>query len=183
MGERPYKVMLVESDPPTLEVLVSSLTRRLNAQVTCAADAQTCLDMEMLEPHDLAILDLDTCESMRAAEQLLSLGARPVLLMANRPSFHDAVTAIRIGARDFFKKPFPVNQLLDAAEAALREWDIARSQSRKYRRMRDLVRHVIRERRDLSRRVELICRDLVQAQRNLLNRVVHFQDGGGKSHG
>jgi hypothetical protein len=41
--------------------------------------------------------------------------------------------------------------------------------------MRELVRHVIRERRDLNRRIELVCRDLVEAHRRLVHRVVEFK--------
>jgi DNA-binding response OmpR family regulator len=176
MRDRPYKIMLVESDPETIEIIVSSLTRRFHANITCAADPRTCLDLEMLEPHDLAIIDLETAGDLHIGEQLISLGPRPILFMGDRPSYHDAVTALRLGARDFFRKPFPVEQLLDAVDRALRQTELARRQARRYRRMRELVRQVIRERRSLNRRVELICRDLVQAQRNLVHRVVEFQE-------
>jgi DNA-binding response OmpR family regulator len=176
MPDRPYKIMLVESDPPTIEMLVSSLTQRLPAQITCVTEASSCLDTEMIEPHDLVIVDLEDRDDLRVVEHLCVLGPRPVILLADRPSFHDVVTALRLGVQDFFKKPFPVEQLLDSAEGCLRDFDKARGHLQKYRKMRDLVRRVIRERRDLARRVEVICRDLVQAQRHLLHRVVKYQN-------
>lgn len=176
MRDRPHKIMLIESDPQTVEVLVSSITRRIDAQITCAADARSGLDAEMIEPHDLVALDLDSRDDLDVVAHLCSLAPRPVILMADHPKYHDVVTALRLGVHDFFRKPFPVEQFLDSAQTALREFDLARGHLRKYRRMRELVRHVIRERRDLAQRVEVICRDLVQAQRNLLHRVAKFQE-------
>ncbi len=44
--------------------------------------------------------------------------------------------------------------------------------------MRELVRRVIRERRDLNRRVELVCRDLVGAHRRLVTRVLSSEGTG-----
>lgn len=194
MRDRPYKIMLVESDPATIEVLAGSLGRRFRATITCAADAKTCLDMELVEPHDLTIIDVATAAGttgshralpggLRLVQHLRSLSLRPVLLMIDRPTYHDAVTAMRAGVRDIFKKPFAVEHLLDAAQQALRESDLSQLRATKYRRMREMVRHVIRERRALSRRVELICRDLVQAQRNLLHRVAAFEDRRAKQPG
>jgi DNA-binding response OmpR family regulator len=176
MRDRPHKIMLIESDPDTVEVLVSSMTRRFDAQITIAADARSGVDAEMIEPHDLVVVDLDSRDDLQTAAHLCALAPRPVILLADRPKYHDAVTALRLGVHDFFKKPFPVEQFLDSAQTALREFDLARGHLGRYRRMRELVRHVIRERRDLSRRVEVICKDLVQAQRNLLHRVAKFQE-------
>ena len=59
-------------------------------------------------------------------------------------------------------------------------WDECRHAAR-YRRLRELVHRVIRERRDLNRRIELVCRDLVEAHRRLVHRVVE-SEGMRSSH-
>ena len=77
--------------------------------------------------------------------------------------------------RDLFVKPFPFQDLLDATQRAVVGNDLKRQHAVKYRRMRELVRHVIRERRDLNRRTELVCRDLVEAHRRLVHRVLAIE--------
>ena len=177
MADRPYKIMLVEPDSETVEILVASLTRRFDAHISCVVDAETCLDVELVEPHDLVIAEWELGESdgLRLAEQLLSLSDRPVILMAEAPSAEDAVAALRTGVKDLFCKPFAVGELLDAAGRILDGHDLKRRRQVKYHRLRKLVRRVIRERRDLNKRIELVCRDLVDAQRRLVNRVAEVE--------
>ena len=71
-------------------------------------------------------------------------------------------------------------ELFDAAERALRGYEVRRQHQAKYRRMRDLLRRVIRERRDLNQRIDLVCRDLVGANRRLVHRVLDFEEA--KAH-
>jgi DNA-binding NtrC family response regulator len=178
--DRAYKILLVEPDAEVLEILVASLARRFDAHLTCVADAESCLDKEMLDPHDLVIAELTLNDSTGLAltEKLAALGNKPVILLADEPTCDEAIEAMRLGVRDLFRKPFAVEQLLDAVEGELLRLDLRRRHAARYRRMRDLVRRMIRERRTLNRRMELICRDLVEAQRRLVHRVLALEDKG-----
>lgn len=178
MSERPRKVMLVEPDAPLVAVIAGSISSRFGCQVTCAVDAAKCLEVELLEPHDLIIVDLDEEpeHTWPLIDQLASLSARPIIAMASQPSAEDVITALRGGVRDFFKKPFPVEALLDSVASALQAAEVKRQHLARYRRMRDLVRHCIKERRGLKQRIELLCIDLVQAQRRLVRRVIAMQE-------
>lgn len=177
MADRTQKILLVEPDPQVLEILVASLARRFDAHVTCVADAESCLDVDLLTPHDLVIaeMSLEDSTGLELSEKLLSLSARPIILLGEEPTHEDAIDAMRSGVRDFFVKPFPVSELLDSAERLLTGYEIRRLHTVKYSRMRDLVRRVIRERRDLNRRIELLCRDLVGAQKRLVHRVAEYE--------
>ncbi len=171
------KILVVEPDPDAVEILVAALSYRLDAQLTCVADAESCLDTDMIEPHDLVITEtiLPDAHGMELAEQLLALRKRPIILLADEPDLDDAIEAMRLGVRDLFPKPFAVGELVESAERALRGHQIHHQHAVKYRRMRDLVRRVIHERRSLNKRVELICRDLVGAQRRLVHRVLEVE--------
>jgi len=177
MADRPQKILLVEPEPGIMEILVEALSRRLNAQVTCVSDARSCLDVDLVEPHDLVIAEwqLGDATGPELAEQLTAISSRPIILLADQPSAEDTIAALRVGVRDLFLKPFPVEQLLDAAARVLYGYEVKRQHAVKYRRMRELVRHVIRERRDLNRRIELVCRDLVDSHRRLVKRVIEFK--------
>jgi DNA-binding NtrC family response regulator len=182
MTNAPCKILLVEPDPDILEILVASLSRRFDAHITCVSDAEQCLDLDMVEPHDLVVaeMELDDAKGTRLTEQLLSLRSRPIILLADNPTLDETVEALRLGVRDLFVKPFPVAQFLDSAERALRGHQLHLQHGAKYRRMRELVRRAIRERRDLNRRIDLVCRDLVGAQRRLVHRVLELEEVGPK---
>lgn len=166
--------MVVEPEPALVEVLVGAISGRFDAHITCAVDARTCLEADLAQPHDLFVIerDLDDMDGLRLSSQLLNFGRRPVILLATEPATDDAVEALRIGVRDLFVKPFPVEDLLDATERLLHGSEMKRQHAVRHRRLRDLVRHVIRERRELNKRMELVCRDLVQAHKRLLHRVL-----------
>ena len=178
MPDVTYKILLVEPDADVLEIIVDALSRRFDAYITCVSTAEACLDTELLEPHDLVITDLDLADSggLELAEQLFSLSDRPVFLLADEPDPEDVIRAMRVGVSQLFIKPFPVRDLLDTAEVAMRAQTLKRAQIARHQRTRDLLRHVIRERRDLDQRIELICRDLVGAHRRLVNRVLEHED-------
>ena len=182
MADRSYKILVVEPVVDILEMLVQSLSRRFNAHITCVATAEGCLDVELLEPHDLVIaeLNLDDEDGIVLAGQLKSLSSRPIILLADDPTREDTLAALRLNVGDLLVKPFPMAELFDATERALRGYEVRRQHQAKYRRMRDLLRRVIRERRDLNQRIDLVCRDLVGAHRRLVHRVLDFEEA--KAH-
>ena len=177
MSDRPPKILLVEPDPDMVDMLVGLLRRRFDAQVTCVSNAESCLKTDLYDPHDLVIAEweLDDSDGLQLTEHLTILSPRPIILLADEPTSRDAIEAMRLGVRDLFVKPFPFQDLLDATERAVTGNELRRQHTAKYRRMRDLVRHVIRERRDLNRRTELVCRDLVEAHRRLVHRVLAIE--------
>ncbi|MCO6437078.1 MAG: response regulator [Phycisphaerae bacterium] len=174
MTPRAPKIMLVVGDPALLELIVAALSRRIDAQITCVPDASTCLDVELSSPHDLVIADLDPPNEniLKLCEELRVLSSRPIILMGGNPSRDETLAALRLGVRDLFIKPFPVVELLDAAERALLGQDLHRRHVQRHRKLRELVRRMVRDRREMNRRVELICRDLVGAHRRLVQRVL-----------
>jgi len=174
MPNRPAKILLAEPDPESLDVLVAALTRRFNPQITCVSDLVGCLDADTVEPHDLILAEWRPREADEIdwLSPLAALNPRPILLLSEPVTREDVIEAFRGGARDLFIKPIQVSELLDAVDRWLQKSVIVRRQAVKYRRMRDLVRRVIRERRELQRRTDLVCRDLVDAHRRLVHKVL-----------
>lgn len=180
MAERTKKILLVEPEADILELLVSSLVRRFDAHITCVSDTESCLDIDMLDPHDLVIteLHLEKSDGLSLTSKLKGLSDRPVIVLADEPTCDEVVTALRLGVHNLFRKPFPIEQLLESAGEAINQYALRRKQLVKHRRMRELVRKVIRERRELNARMQLICQDLVGAHRNLVHRVLSMEDPG-----
>ena len=174
MADQPYHILLVEPDADLLEMLVASLARRFDAQIRCVSDAESCLDAELAGPHDLVIaeLALRDAHGLDLVSRLTAISHRPVILLANDPTCDEVIEAMRLGVRDVLRHPFPIDDLLDAVNRLLHGQGIRRQRAARYRRMRELVRRTVRERRDLQQRIELVCRDLVGAHRRLVHRVL-----------
>jgi DNA-binding response OmpR family regulator len=166
--------MLAEDDPRILEMLVRSFVDRFDAHLTCVGSAEDALDVEVLEPHDIVVaeLNLPGTDGLTMARHLLELSDRPVILLAEEPGSSHAIEALRLGVRDLFPKPFAIGDLLDSMERALDQAHQAHQLRVKHNNLRQLVRRVLRERRDLNRRIDLVCKDLVGAHRRLVQRVL-----------
>jgi DNA-binding response OmpR family regulator len=177
IDSRAPKILLVEPDLRVSEMLVTSLVRRFDAEVTCTGRAEEALDTAMLEPHDLALaeIDLPGMDGITLAGHLVKLSDHPVILCSERPTLSRAIEALRLGAADFLPKPFSIPALLDAVEAALVRQAEARRRERRYRQLRTTVRRVLADRRVLNERLDLICRDLVGAHRRLVHRVLEAE--------
>ncbi len=177
MSDRCDNILIVESDAAMLEMLAAAVSRRFHSRITCVTDPASALDVELFDPHDLVIVDLpaENANGLDAVEHLCSLSRRPVILLCDAPHSGELIRAMRMGIRDVFRKPFAVEELLDSMQRALYSVTVSRQSAVKYHRMRDMVRRVIRERRDLNRRIELVCRDLVESHRRLAHRVVEMQ--------
>lgn len=174
MDDARLKILLVEPEPVVLERVLRALVARFDAQITCVSTAEECIDVEEEDPHDvvLAEVTLPDIDGLELTRELLTRRRVPIILLADGTAFDDAVEAMRLGARDLFAKPFPVESLLESVDRALEGVRIRRRHHMRYQQMRRLLRQVLRERRELNERVELICRDFVGAHRRLVDRVV-----------
>lgn len=173
-----------------MDMMVEVLASQLNCQITCVMRAEDALDVEMLEPHDLVIAALDApeaCEDRAVATiddssasdlitALASLSRRPVILTCYDLHAPTALCALRCGVHDILIKPFPLLKLLQSARAALEGFTMQREHVRRYAQMRGLVRRLLRERRELRRRMDLVCKDLVGAHRRLVRRVLQVEE-------
>ncbi len=168
------KILLVESNPRVVEMLVESFVRRFQANITCVSTAEDALDTDMLEPHNIVLADtaLPGMDAVTLTLRLKELCDRPVILMGSDPTSAEVIEATRCGAEDFFPKPFEVEALLQAMARELDGYEQARQLAMRHRRLRALVKRVIRERRELHDRMELVCKDLVGAHKRLVMRVL-----------
>ena len=179
MDERHSKIMLVEPEPLVLERVLRSLIDRFDAHITCVPTAEECLEVEEDDPHDLVIaeMQLPDMDGLDLTRELLARRRMPIILLADGAAFNDAVDAMRFGASDLFAKPFPVSDLLESVDRALEGGRTRQRHRMRYQQMRKLLKKVLRERRDLNERIELICRDFVGAHRRLVDRVVKIEPG------
>ena len=114
----------------TLEMVLSGEGYR----VLEAASGEEALALlgKPAEPVDLCILDvklpgisgIDALAQLRKDENLKDL---PVIVISGHASVHDAVTAIKLGASDFFEKPLNRERVLVSVRNVLRAATLART--------------------------------------------------------
>jgi DNA-binding response OmpR family regulator len=117
------KKILVVDDDPELQSLVGFALRREGYEVIQANDAFKGLEVLAEQPVDLALLDI-MMPKMDGLMMLSQLRERDrdlkVIIMTALTTSETAISALRDQACDFLVKPFDLQQLMDAIEAALK---------------------------------------------------------------
>lgn len=175
MDRQWIEVLLVSSDEGLADMISSHVESTLDARVT---HVQTRADAVSACPQhkpDIVVADMELPDGdgLALARQLPQAceDDPAILLMSEQPTVGRAIEAMRLGVRDLFTKPFDVRRLAHVIEQEAGSLQVRRRQALRTRRLRRLSGQVIRERRDLRRRVDLVCRDLVFAYQRLARKV------------
>lgn len=116
------KILLVEDDEPTGQVLLGALTTERYV-VNLATDGQTGLEMAQAYEYDLILLDviLPRLDGISVCRQLRSSGYQnPILLMAAKDSKEATIAGLDAGADDYVLKPCNIPELLARIRALSR---------------------------------------------------------------
>ncbi len=118
------KILVVEDNPDIVEILVLHTLAPLNFEIVVAHNGKDGLEKALQEKPDLILLDLnmpymngfEMLQAMRAALQDF-----PVIVMTAAGSETIAVSAFRLGVRDYLTKPFSNEEVRQAIDRALLE--------------------------------------------------------------
>ena len=173
MPKRPAEILLVEDDTDLAEMIQNYLAGALPVRITVAASTGEALGEELTHRHDLVIADLELGDgdALALIRQLRVSNRCPLILMAATFTAPDLIEAIHLGVRDVLVKPFAMQQMSDVLGRAIHRRLRRRRHQRRYQRLRLLTARILRERRDLKQRTDLICQDLVNAYRGLAQKV------------
>lgn len=173
MAEHPAEILLVEHDGDLSDMLARQLGSALPCRVTTAPDASAAMREELTGGHDLLIIsaDLPDDENLNLVRELRLTNAAPIIVLAQETRLEDTLTALRAGVLEWFEKPFDLADLTATIRDAVNEQSRRRREHARCRRLRRIATRIIREREDLNERMDLLCRDLVQAYRRLAEKV------------
>lgn len=122
-------VLLIESNVETLHLLSQNFQWE-GANVKTFNNAANAYEYLQTNSADIVVTDwilsalngLELCKMMKRSKKLAHI---PVVIMAERDSEIDAVTALEIGAEDYIRKPVPVRELLTRVKKIIqRQHDI-----------------------------------------------------------
>jgi DNA-binding response OmpR family regulator len=173
MSERPVEILLVESDRELCEMIAQQLENAMFCRVSSADSAAAALREELTGQHELVIIsaELPDDEGFSLLRELRVTNECPVLVIAAETRVEHTLEALRHGATGWFEKPFDLEQFTQAVNTACERETKKRRDQARLRRLRRVSSKIVKEREDLNERMELLCRDLVQAYRRLAEKV------------
>lgn len=180
MALKDIHVLIVSGDTEIVAKLAQHIVTTLDARIT------------LVDTLDEArtILASGAFDVVMAAEELadgsgLSLleegpGTRdvPFILLGRALDAQSLLSAIRCGVVDVLTLPIETDRLISVTRRVVQAGRERRRQALRTTRLRQLAPRLIRDRRELRQRVDLICHDLVHAYRRLAEKVVHSHDVG-----
>jgi len=116
------RILLIEDDVKIAAFIQKGL-KAAGFAVDHAADGQRGLDLALVEPYAVAVVDrmlpgkdgLAIVRELRAAKNNL-----PVLILSAKGTVEDRVTGLQAGGDDYLPKPFAFSELLARIQALMR---------------------------------------------------------------
>jgi len=115
-GKRPVRRVLLVDDEPDHLLALAAFLRKYVANVTCANDAQTALEIAQREDFDVAIVDLRMphIDGLRLLQQFKQWQPQLVVIIVTAyPTPATRAAAQRFGAAAYLEKPFCPQALRD----------------------------------------------------------------------
>jgi class 3 adenylate cyclase/DNA-binding response OmpR family regulator len=143
-------ILVVDDGKENREFLVEYVLNPNSFQPLVARDGKEGMELALKHRPDLILLDLQM-PRMNGIQVLQNLAANhvdiPVILMTFHGSEEIAVEVYRLGVRDYVKKPYTVDEMLDAIDRSLTETRLRREKEA-------LTERVIQANRELQRRIQ-----------------------------
>lgn len=118
------RVLLVENDPQTIDLIIHQVLEPMGYQVELVADASTGIDKALHDPPDLIIVNLKLPD-LSGKDLLVALNSQgqevPVIIMAEEGMHNDILQAVRLGAADYLNVPVRETELVSVLERVLKQ--------------------------------------------------------------
>lgn len=177
---RPW--VLVVDDEPNLVEVVGDVVKSLDCRLVTAATVADARQVLATQDVELLVTDVNLPDGDGTA--LLSALHRrnptaSAIVMTGSPTVETATAALRQGAADFVPKPFTNDHLTARVRKALDLQARAAKDERKVERLRVAVKRLNEARKLISKKVDILCNDLVSAYGELSRQVegIRTQEG------
>lgn len=167
-------VLVVEDEAAIVEIINEVVGADQAVRVLAARDLAEARRLLQHERVDLMILDINLPDGDGLA--LLptlrqNCPQAQTVVMTGQPTVSGTIAAMRAGALDFVPKPFTIEQLRDRVTKALRRQALAVRAAQRMARLKVTVKRLNVLRHTVSKRVDVLCNDLVAAYGELSRQV------------
>jgi FixJ family two-component response regulator len=178
----PPRILVVDDEPGVVEVIGQVIKSNIKCRLLTATNIAEATKVLATKTIQLLVADLHLPDgdgmSLVASLQRQQPHASAVVI-TGAPSVGGAITAMREGALDFVPKPFTNEQLIERLNKALSRQATLVKQEQRIDRLKGAVRRLSEARRVISRKVDLLCNDLITAYGELSKQLddVRTQEG------
>jgi FixJ family two-component response regulator len=176
------RILVVDDEPNLIELVGDVVGARIDCKLIAAKSIDEANKILASTPIELLVADVNLPDGNGTALVSSLKAHQPqatAIVITGQPSMDGAITAIREGAVDFLPKPFSADSLLSRVNTALeRQRSIAKA-AKRLDRLRDAVKRLNEARRLVSKKVDLLCNDLITAYGELSKQLdsVRTQEG------
>jgi len=159
-------VLVVDDEPSVIEMVGDVVSRSIDCRLISARDLREAEGLMRGQPIELLVTDLHLPDGDGIALLATLQSIHPhaaVVVMTGDASMNGAVRALRAGVMDFLAKPFSADLLLDRVQQALDRQKSDAREARRVSRLKLAVKRLNTSRRTVSRKVDLLCNDLITA--------------------
>ncbi|MEM6333284.1 MAG: response regulator [Planctomycetota bacterium] len=170
----PYRVLVVDPDRALHTLVASAAPDPNRTEIIAAASPAAAAELLETGAVDLAVIDSDLPDNagLDFAQQLKrDSRTTHTVLVTHKPSVDAAVAAIRAGATDFIVKPQDPAEFADRLRDAITKQSADRRHADRVTRLRKLCHKLNDARLDVSRQVDVLCHDLVDAYQELATQL------------
>jgi len=176
------RVLVVDDEPGLIEVIGDVVRQHVDCRIIAASTVAQARKILADGPIEVLVTDVHLPDgdgmSLLAALREQQPNASAIVITGS-PSMDRAITAMRDGAIDFVSKPFSNQQLVDRVRSAIERHTTNMKRERRIDRLRQAVKRLNDSRKLISKKVDLLCNDLVSAYGELSQKLedVRNQDG------
>src|SRR5688572_7892749 len=168
------RVLVVDDEPALIELVCDIFARTNDCKLIAARDLREAEAVIKREPVDLLLADvrLPDGDGMSLLPKLHDANpSAAAVVITGEPSLTGAIDAMRAGVIDFLPKPFSAEHLLARVRSALKIQAAAARTHKRLGRLKVAVRRLNTIRRTISKKVDILCNDLVSAYGELSKQV------------
>ena len=168
------KYLLILRDGEAAARLATRVAAEIATDVTLASSLAAARRLLESTRYDVIVVEADLPDGDGLS--LLREPCRPpdadCFLWTVQPGPEQLLEALRLGAADVFTQPHDLDAILLRLRRAAETQHRRRREALRHARLRELSRRIIRDRRAVRKQVDIVCRDLVGAYRELAEKVI-----------
>ena len=168
------RILIVADNTELIASLTSDVVCNLDASVTIVNsldEARTLAGPDMFDVI-LAAQKLPDGSGLEILDEQNPMFDAPLVLLDGTLDARQVLRALRSGAADVIPQPIDSGHLVATVRKAVTIHRLRKHTNARCHRLRRISSKLVRDRRELRQRVDLICRDLVCAYRRLAKKVV-----------